>query len=368
MKGRAAVLAKFNEPLEIREYPLQPLAEGEVRVQIEAAGCCGSDVHMWCGRDPRTPVPIILGHEGVGRIHETGGEKKDLLGRTLKPGDRVMWERGIMCGKCYMCVVEKKPFMCLTRQTYGISVGCEEPPHFRGCYGEYLHVKAGCHFYKIESDIDSAILVQASCSGATAAHAIEEAAIRPGETVCIQGPGPLGNFALAYAQRSGATQTIVIGTAADAHRLELAKEFGATHTLTIAEGTTTEERAEFVKSVTGGRGADVVMECTGSPRAFAEGLQLVAPLGRYICPGVATPEGEVSMRIFEDLVRKNVRVVGVWVSDTSHLVRSIRLVEAGGFPFEKLVDHRTDLEGATEALGMMRDRKIMKAVILPSMK
>ena len=170
MTGRAAVLAEFNKPLQLREFPLTPLAEGETRVRIEAAGVCGSDVHMWLGRDPRCPLPMILGHEGVGRIHEIAGEKKDLLGRKLEPGDLVMWERGIMCGKCYMCVVKKQPALCLTRQTYGISLSCKNPPHFTGNYGEYLHLRSGCHFLRIDGKVDPAVLVQASCSGATSAR------------------------------------------------------------------------------------------------------------------------------------------------------------------------------------------------------
>ena len=364
MTGRAAVLAKFNEPLEIREYPLLPLAEGEVRVRLEAAGVCGSDVHMWLGRDPRCPLPMILGHEGVGRIHEVAGEKVDVFGRPLRPGDRVMWERGIMCGKCYMCVVKKQPALCLTRQTYGISLGCTDPPHFRGCYGEYLHLKAGCHFIVIDGDVDPAVLVQASCSGATSAHAVEEAHIELGDTVVIQGAGPVGLSVLAFSQHLGATQTVVLDMSHSKGRLEIAKAFGATHSLIVDE-TTLEERIEFIKDHTGGIGADVVFECTGHPAAFAEGIKHLAPLGRYVTPGVATPEGEVKLRIFEELNRKNARIHGVWVSDTSHLMQAIRMVRAGGFPFERLIDHRCGLDEATQALELMRDRKIMKAVLLP---
>lgn len=364
MLARAAVLTAFEQPLEMREYPLVPLAEGEARVRIEAAGCCGSDVHMWTGKDPRTPLPMILGHEGVGRVHETAGEKADLLGRKLEPGDRVMWERGIMCGQCHTCVVKKQPALCPSRLTYGISIGCQEPPHLQGCYAECIHLRAGCHFLKISSDVDPAVLVQASCSGATAAHAVEEARVEAGDTVVIQGPGPLGAFALAFAQRRGAARAIVTGTSRSRGRLELAKEFGASHALIVDE-TTVEERAAYVRDLTGGRGADVVIECTGRPDAFEEGLRMVAPLGRYVLPGVSTPVGEVKMRLFEDLIRKNVRMAGVWVSDTRHLVQAIRLVEDGGFPFEKLIDYRAGLDGATDALARMRDRKAMKAVIIP---
>ena len=103
MEAKAAVLQQFNEPLALQTFPLVPLADGEVRVRIKAAGVCGSDVHMWRGQDPRTPLPMILGHEGVGEIAEINGTKLDLFGRELKPGDPVLWERGVMCGTCVQC-------------------------------------------------------------------------------------------------------------------------------------------------------------------------------------------------------------------------------------------------------------------------
>ena len=78
MRAKAAVLEAFDKPLTCREFDLAPLQAGEVRVKIAAAGVCGSDVHMWHGHDPRTPLPMILGHEGVGVVHETAGPKVDL--------------------------------------------------------------------------------------------------------------------------------------------------------------------------------------------------------------------------------------------------------------------------------------------------
>jgi len=212
VKAKAAVLEQFDTPLAIREFEVQPLAAGEALIKITAAGVCGSDVHMWHGNDPRTPLPIILGHEGVGEIADLGGERLDLLGRPLRPGDKVMWERGAMCGHCYYCVVRKQPSLCPHRKTYGISFSCAEPPHLRGCYAEYLHLQSTAHFLRIDDDIDPAVLVAASCSGATAAHAIELSRIRPGDAVLVVGPGPLGLFAVAMALKAGASRVDVVGT------------------------------------------------------------------------------------------------------------------------------------------------------------
>ena len=150
MEARAAVLEKFNEPLVIRSFPLTPLREGEVRVRIKCAGVCGSDVHMWRGHDPRTVLPMILGHEGVGEVAEMAGRKADLFGRELKEGDLVLWERGVMCGSCYYCVIKKQPSLCPQRKTYGISFSCRDEPYLLGCYSEYLHLRAGQPMIKLD--------------------------------------------------------------------------------------------------------------------------------------------------------------------------------------------------------------------------
>jgi len=368
LKGKAAVLEKFHEPLAIREYEVQPLKAGEVLVEVAGAGVCGSDVHMWEGRDPRTILPIIPGHEGVGRVADLGGPKKDIFGRDLKPGDAVMWERGIMCGHCYYCVVRKQPALCPNRLTYGLSIGCADPPHFQGNYAQYLHLRAtGSHMIKLEGvagDVKPEVLVPATCSGATAASAVEQCGVRPGDTVVIQGPGPVGLFVLAFVREHGAGDVIVIGTEADKGRLELCREFGATDTLVIGE-LDQEERRQYVLDRTHGVGANVVLDCTGVPQAMPEGLSLVAPYGGYCFPGIATPVGEVSIPVFEMMARKNVRMQGVWCSDTNHLYAAIRLVAAGRYPFEKIVTHTFPLEEATDALRKMQSREAMKAVLLP---
>ena len=115
MEAQAVVLEKFNAPLVLRTFPLPKLGEGEVLVKIEAAGVCGSDVHQWEGRDPRIRLPMILGHEGVGEITEIRGEKKDVYGDALRAGDKVLWNRGVSCNRCYYCVVKREPSLCPDR-------------------------------------------------------------------------------------------------------------------------------------------------------------------------------------------------------------------------------------------------------------
>jgi len=356
MKMKTAVLKKFNEPLTIEERRLAALKDGQVLVRIKAAGVCGSDVHMWKGKDPRIPLPLILGHEGVGVVEDIKGEKEDILGERLYVGDLIIWDRGLTCGNCYFCTIKKEPSLCPKRQVYGIVRD--------GCYATHLILLKKTKIIKIEGKVDPAVLVPASCSGATTAHTIELCDICQGVTVLIQGPGPMGIFALVFAREKGAGKIIVMGTGMDKERLKLCLEFGASETLNIDE-ISFEERLSFIKEKTNGLGAGAVIDCTGSPHAIKEGLKMTAPGGIYTFPGIATPIGEVPISFYEDVARKNVRIQGVWVSDTSHLYQAVKLVLSEKYPFEKLITHKFRLEEATEALKRVDARREMKAVLMP---
>ena len=119
-KVRAAVVTEFGRPLEMKGFDCPRLKKGQVLVKITASGVCGSDVHIWKGLDPRVSIPLILGHEGVGVIQEISGEKADVFGKRLSMGDPVIWDRGVTCGMCHYCAVEKTPSVCANRWTYGI--------------------------------------------------------------------------------------------------------------------------------------------------------------------------------------------------------------------------------------------------------
>jgi len=364
MKAFAAVLEAFNAPLVWREFEVLPPESGGLVVRIEAAGICGSDLHMWEGKDPRTPLPIILGHEAVGRVVAVGGDKQDILGRPTREGDRVAWDRGVTCGECYYCVVRKQAYLCPKRRVYGINMSCADSPYLLGGYGEYMHLLPRTNVLIVPETMDPALLVAASCSGATAAHAVETCAIRPGDHVIIQGPGPLGLFSLAFALEQGVETAIVVGTARSAWKLDIARRFGATAVIAIGEKPA-EEHWERIAALTHGRGAEAVIECSGSRAAIAEGIKWVAPGGVYAWPGAAVSIGELSIAVYEDVVRKNVRLQGIWVSDTSHFYQAAELVTSERYPFESMVTHRFSLHQADQALQALKQRTILKAVLVP---
>ncbi len=361
-------MTKFGSPLEIREQEIKPLREGEVLVEVLASGVCGSDVHMWKGKDPRTPLPLVLGHEGVGTVADVCGEKKDIFGSKISVGNLTIWDRGVTCNRCYFCAVQKEPSLCPNRQVYGIVRD--------GCYATHITLLPGTKLTKLDEGMargkggegihrmDAAALAPAACSGATAAHTVELAPIAVGDVVVIIGPGPLGLFCLAFAFAKGAGQAVVIGTRADRARIELAKEFGSVRTYVVEESSV-EERGKEVGEMTKGIGANVVIDCTGTASSFNQGLRLTAPGGTFSIPGIATPVGEIPLRLYEDVARKNVRIQGVWVSDTSHLYQAIQLVLSGRFPLHKIVTHRFPLERVMDALRAVESKEAIKAVLLP---
>lgn len=362
MKSKAMVLTEFNKPLELIEFDIPVLDEGQMLIKIEAAGVCGSDVHMQKGEDVRTPLPIILGHEGVGRVVEVKGEKKSVFGDNIKTGDRIIWNRGITCGTCYACTILKEPSLCVNRKVYGINRSCKDTPYLNGCYSEYVILTKNTDVFKLDENINPSIFVSASCSGATIAHAYDMVDISPGDTVVIQGPGPLGVYGVAFAKEKGASEIIVIGGSPS--RLALCKEFGATEVLNRRE-TSIEERRERILTKTKNIGVDVVVEAAGAQGAVEEGIKLLRHGGTYLSTGYSQPAGHEKVDFYLDVVRKNVRIQGVWVSDTRHTYQALNLVLKNKALFGKMITGRYKLEEANTALRDMDTRKTLKAVLIP---
>lgn len=361
MKTQAMVLEAFNKPLVLREFEIPLLQDGEVLIRVEAAGVCGSDVHMWRGEDPRTPLPLILGHEGVGRILESKGEKRSVEGEVLRSGDLVLWNRGISCHKCFHCAVLNEPSLCTNRKIYGINRPCNVPPYVNGCYAKEMILSADTDIFKVDAKVDPAILVSASCSGATVAHAFDLHRPAFGDTVLIQGPGPLGVYAVAFARKFGAQQIIVIG--GSENRLATCRDFGATLTLNRRE-MSLEERKQAIMDKTHGRGVDVAIEAVGDPSAVHEGIKLVRTGGAYVSIGFSQPPGECQIDFFQEVVRKNIKIQGVWVSATRHVWQSMQMVLENPDLFSRMITHRFVLSQANEALDSMAQRDALKAVLV----
>ena len=362
--ARASVMTDFHKPFATREYPLPgEIEQNAALVKIEMAGVCGTDVHLWKGQ-LAIPRPIILGHETVGVIERLGeGLQTDWTGTELKVGDRITWSAGRLCGHCHHCKVLQQPTRCSNRSAYGISFSSDDAPHFSGGYAEYIYLRPGTAIFKLEG-VSTEMVVGAGCALVTAIHGIERIGLSAGDSVVIQGSGPVGLAALAVAKSLGAGETIVVGGPYE--RLEVAKAFGADHTIDIDEVPDAGDRLDRVRQLTGGFGADAVIECVGAPAVVAEGFELCRDGGKYLVLGHYGDAGPAPINPHV-ITRKQLTVYGSWASEPRHMRLAIEFLKTQGerFPFDRLVSHRFSLDDSFEALQTTSRWASNKSVIVP---
>ena len=363
--SRAACVVTYREPLEIREVPIpQEIEPGAMLVKTEVASICGSDVHLWQGElgiASRIPLPVILGHEMMGRIVRLGpGVRTDSAGEPLAEGDRIVWTHG-SCGDCYMCTVTHQATLCPNRRMY-MFTNCEQPPYLMGGFSEYCYVVPTSGRIKVPDGVSSELASAASCALRTVVHGFDRLGrIEDRETVVVQGAGPLGLYAAAMAVRAGAHQVIVIG--APANRLAVADTWGATHTINIDDVPDARERRRTIRDLTGRRGADVVIEVSGGSTAFPEGIDLTRRGGRYLVVGqVGEHTAEIAPRL---IVEKQLSVIGVMSGDTKHYYKALQFIHNNRdrFSFEDMLSNRYPLERINDAMESMRAFREVKAVV-----
>jgi len=361
---RAAVLENFKSPLVIRDYELPEVEPGAALVRTEMAGICGTDVHLWKG-ELKIQLPVILGHETAGRIETLGaGLERDWNGQTLTVGDRVTWTSTTSCGKCYYCAEKMQPTRCPQRRAYGIGHRCDEKPHLLGGYAAFHYLRPGSNIFKIPQDLPTESVIGAGCALITAIHGVERTGIEWQDTVVVQGAGPVGISALAVAKSAGASKVIVLG--APAPRLEMARRFGADHVIDISAIPAPAGRIQAVRELTGGFGADAVLECVGHPSAVVEGMEMCRDGGKYLVLGHYCDAGPILWNPHV-ITRKQLQVFGSWSSEPRHMKAAIEFLRANRerFPFESLVTHRFPLEKANEALAATEQWLSAKSVIVP---
>lgn len=361
--SRAAVVRQFGQPIRIEPVPIpREIEPGALIVRTTACSICGTDVHLAHGNLSLTvDLPVILGHEMVGRVVAIGtGAERDSVGQPLAIGDRVLWTH-TSCGKCYYCTVAQQPTLCENRRAY-MYENIEKPPYLLGGFSEYGYVLPKSGRVRVPDNLDDAVASLCSCAFRSVMNAYENLGpVNPTDHVAIQGAGPLGILAAAVARVNGARTVTVIG--APEARLSLAQEFGATHIIPI-EGTTPEDRLQALHDITDGRGADIVMEFTGFPGAFNEGLELVRKGGRYLSVGQlgqGTTTFSPSM-----IVKKNIQVIGSFSGDVKSYWKALQFASdhIDHIPFGKMITGRYKLSEVNVALERMRRMEEIKPLIV----
>src|SRR5215213_9511643 len=312
---RAVVLSEFNTPLGIETVPLPEPGPGAVVARVGLSGVCGTDVHLHHGQLP-IPLPIVLGHEGVGRVWHLGeGVTTDFSGNPLRDGDAIAWSSNIPCGRCYWCVVAGQRTLCETRKVYGVNQRFNEFPRLSGAWAEAIYLQPGSAVFRLPDGLTSDEVIALGCAGPTAVHGvIEVAGITAGDTVVVQGSGPVGIAPAMYAHLAGASRVIIVG--GPLGRLQLAREIGVGDVhIDIFEIPDAGERVRLVLDATPGRrGADVVLECAGVPEAVAEGWEMARRGGTFLVLGQYPDRATVLLNLHL-ITRKQLRVGAAWRVD-----------------------------------------------------
>lgn len=359
---RAAVFPAPGAPLEIREFAAPELEPGAALLTTMYSEVCGTDVHLHHGRLAGVPYPIIPGHVSVGTVAQVRGAIRTVEGEAVKEGDVATFlDVHETCGSCYHCLVADQPNRCPSRKVYGITYSATEG--LLGGWSEAIYMKPGVKMIRLPAGLDPETFIGGGCGLVTALHAVDLARIRLAESVAVLGAGPVGQSCVALASLSGAGEIVAVDGVAG--RLAFAERMGATRTISL--DLPREERLARVRSFTGGRGLDVVIEASGAPDAVAEALDLVREGGRVIVVGHYTDNGPVLIHPHWQLNRKHVELRGCWGSRYEHFHRAVALAARFGRekPWKEMAARIYPLGEVAGALDAVAKRTAVKAVVAP---
>jgi L-iditol 2-dehydrogenase len=344
---------------------------------MQFSGVCGTDKHTYRGETKQyagtpherdVPFPIIPGHENVAVVAATGGAVRAFDGEVLREGDRVVPAANITCGECYYCKGGFPYYMCAHLDDYGNSLPATRPPYLFGGWSEYMYILPGTHLYRVPEDLPSHVAVLTEVMSVTAgldkAKEFSSATegFRFGDTVVVQGVGPLGLCHLIKARLLGAGDIVAID--ALPARLEMARRFGADYTLNLRE-TTAAQRIDAVRGWTHGRGADVVVDCSGVAHAVPEGLDMTRAGGMFLEVGAFVDMGPVGINPNLHFCIKNIRLLGIGGEAATAYQPTMKVLAKAQrhYPLGEIVTHRFPLEEAEQAVKMSMEDGAMKVVI-----
>ena len=331
--------------MEIRDVAEPHPGSNEVRIEVKAAGVCGSDLHIYHD-DIAIPLkpPVVIGHEFSGVITEIGSGVEG-----WKIGDRVTSETACeYCGTCHYC---RTGFfnLCGERRVLGY--------WYDGAFAKYTVVpQRSLHALPKGVDFLSGALMEPL---ACVVHAVLElTSVTTGNVVLVSGPGAIGLATLQVVKSQGAI-VVVFGAKSDTHRLKKARELGADHAI----DTSGQDLQALVTEITNDMGADVVFECSGAPGAVSAGLEAVKKQGHFTQIGLF---GKPITLDFERICYKELVVTGSMGSDWPSWKTALQLVARKKIDLSALVSHEIPLEEWRRAFELFERRDGLKLVLRPS--
>jgi L-iditol 2-dehydrogenase len=371
---RAAVM-KAPGRIEVERFALPDPEPGAVVLEMSYSGICGTDKHSFRGETLQyagTPhertiqYPLICGHENVGRIAAVGGSGPalDSTGAPLRIGDRVVPAANVTCGHCWFCQTGQPYYLCEHLEDYGNSLNAQRPPHLFGGWAEYMYLLPGTKLFRVPDELPDEVAVLTEVMAVT--HGFELArrlyGTQFGESVAVIGVGPLGICHLIKAKLLGAGRLIAIDRLPS--RVAMAGELGATLGLD-ASALEEDELIARVHEHTGGRGADIVLDCSGVPQTFVTSLRMVRVGGTVVEAGAFVDLGPVAINPNADICTKSVNVLGIGGEILEAYLPSMELLARNldRLPLTSLVTHRMALEDAESALELAQSDGAMKVVL-----
>lgn len=333
--------------IEIRDVPVPEIGEGEVLIEVKAAGICGTDLHIYHDEFPYWP-PVILGHEFSGVIAAVGRNVRD-----WKPGDRVVGEpHTLACGRCWLCRSGNRQ-LCPEKRSPGWGID--------GCFARYMRYPEPALLHRLPDSVsfEDGALIEPTANVVT--DVLERGRVEAGDTVAVVGPGPIGLLAAMAAKAGGAAAVILIGTDADEElRLPTARKLKAVdYVLNVQR----QDVAGFVSDMSAGRGADLVVEASGAARGIALAVELVRKLGRLTDIGL-TGKPEIPFPYDRIMFKAATCVFNLSTSYTSWET-AIKLVAMGKIETAPLITHRGGLDRWQEFFAILDEKKGIKGLLIP---
>ncbi|MFD3454107.1 Zn-dependent alcohol dehydrogenase [Streptomyces sp. NPDC058691] len=346
---RAAVLSAVNAPLAIADIELPEPGPGQVRVRLAAAGVCHSDLSLSNGT-LRQPAPAVLGHEGAGTVVSVG---EGVTG--VAPGDLVVLNWAPSCGACHYCGLGE-PWLCANA-----GAAAAAPYAKLASGGEQLYPGLGTAAFAEETVVaasavlplpdgvpltEAALLGCAVLTGYGAVH--HSAAVRPGESVAVFGVGGVGLAVLQAARIAGAGTIVAVDVSPA--KEELARAAGATEFLVAGD-----DIAKRIRTLTGGHGADVAIECVGRAETIRAAWSSTRRGGRTTVVGIGGKGDVVSFSALE--LFHFGRTLSGCVYGNSDPARDLPVladhIRAGRLDLSAMVTERIALDGIPAAFDAM---------------
>lgn len=359
-KSLAAVLEKPGKVI-LKEFPVPDIGPDEGLLKVEMVGICSSDTKIYQGKITMYPLPLIMGHETVGRIAKIGRNAAKKWG--VKEGERVVLEASTSCGSCEACLTGNYRF-CRSPLGYGLKTSCDTPPHLWGAYSQYMYIVPGSVVFRIKETVPlkAAVLTTGVINNGVQWVCLL-GQMKIGDTILIQGMGVQALSAIVSAREGGAKRIIVSGMSGDRERFGLARNLGADHIVNIEEADLVGE----INRLTDSRGVDVVLDVTGSPSSFTKSLEVVRKQGTVVLAGLIGDDVKVPV-IIDRIMQKEIKVQGVRSKGYQATAVAVSIVESGKYPLDQMVTAEYPLSECGTALKIAAgegNAKPLKVVLKP---